>query len=92
MFAVLAVLLLAAPAPAQEPPPWLKFEGGATAAQFDFARAIEEVVYVESEVDSDRDGARDLIRVRISRPREAAKRGYKVPGDLRAQPVPGRHR
>ena len=36
-------------------------------------------MWVESEVDSDRDGARDLIRVRISRPREAQERGYKVP-------------
>ena len=86
---VLAVLTFAAPAAAQEPPSWLKFEGGATAAQFDFAQAIEEVVYVESEVDSDRDGARDLIRVRISRPGEAAERGYKVPVIFEHSPYRG---
>ena len=86
---VIAVLTFAAPAAAQEPPPWLQFEGGATAAQFDFARAIEEVVYVESELDSDRDGARDLIRVRISRPREPAERGDKVPVIFEHSPYRG---
>jgi X-Pro dipeptidyl-peptidase len=86
---VVAALTLAAPAAAQEPPPWLLFEDGATAPQFDFAQAIEEVVYVESEVDSDRDGARDLIRVRISRPREAAERGYDVPVIFEHSPYRG---
>jgi X-Pro dipeptidyl-peptidase len=76
---VAAFLGLAAPAAAQQPPSWLQFEGGATKPQFDVSQAIEEVVWVESEVDSDRDGAKDLIRVRISRPREAQERGYKVP-------------
>ena len=88
-FAVLGVLMFAAPARAEQPPPWLKFEGGATAAQFDFGLAIEEVVYVESEVDSDRDGARDLIRVRISRPREAAEHGYKLPVIFEHSPYRG---
>ena len=59
--------------------PGCSTEDGATAPQFDFTKAIEEIVWVESEIDSDRDGARDLIRVRISRPREAARKGYKVP-------------
>jgi len=81
--AVLAALaslaLLASPAAAQEPPDWLRFDNGATSAQFKFSDAIEEVVWVESEVDSDRDGARDLIRLRISRPREAQDQGYDVP-------------
>ena len=78
--AVVATFLsLAAPAAAQSPPSWLQFEDGATKPQFNFSKAIEEVVWVESEVDSDRDGAKDLIRVRISRPSEADKKGYKVP-------------
>src|SRR5215217_1165101 len=76
---VAAFLCLAAPAAAQSPPGWLQFEDGATAPQFDFSQALEEVVWVESEVDSDRDGAKDLIRVRISRPREAEERGLEVP-------------
>jgi X-Pro dipeptidyl-peptidase len=77
--AVALFLSVAAPAAAQSPPSWLQFENGATKPQFDFSQAIEQVVWVESEVDSDRDGVKDLIRVRISRPREAQERGYKVP-------------
>ncbi|HKG66055.1 MAG TPA: Xaa-Pro dipeptidyl-peptidase [Solirubrobacteraceae bacterium] len=79
--AVVAVSLgIAAPAGAQSPPSWLQYgSDGATAPQFDFAKAIEQTVWVESEVDSDRDGAKDLIRIRISRPGEAQERGYKVP-------------
>ena len=78
--AVAMFLGLAAPAAAQSPPGWLQYDAnGATKAQFDFAKAIEQVVWVESEVDSDRDGAKDLIRIRISRPGEAQERGYKVP-------------
>ena len=78
--AVAAFLGFAAPAAAQSPPSWLQYgSDGATAPQFDFAKAIEQTVWVESEVDSDRDGAKDLIRVRISRPGEAQERGYKVP-------------
>jgi X-Pro dipeptidyl-peptidase len=86
---LLAALTFAGPAAAQEPPPWLQFQDGATAPQFKFAKAIEEVVYVESEVDSDLDGARDLIRIRISRPREAAARGYKVPVIFEHSPYRG---
>src|SRR5215212_6576239 len=78
--AVAVSLGIAAPAGAQSPPSWLQYgSDGATAPQFDFAKAIEQTVWVESEVDSDRDGAKDLIRIRISRPGEAQERGYKVP-------------
>src|SRR5215210_6594406 len=78
--AVAAFLGIAAPAGAQSPPSWLQYgSDGATAPQFDFAKAIDQTVWVESEVDSDRDGAKDLIRIRISRPGEAQERGYKVP-------------
>jgi len=78
--AVAAFLGFAAPAAAQSPPSWLQYgSDGATAPQFDFAKAIEQTVWVESEVDSDRDGAKDLIRLRISRPGEAQERGHKVP-------------
>ena len=78
--ALAALALLASPAAAQSPPSWLQYgPDGATAPQFDFAKAIEQTVWVESEVDSDHDGAKDLIRVRISRPGEAQEQGYKVP-------------
>jgi X-Pro dipeptidyl-peptidase len=86
---VAAFLSFAAPAAAQEPPSWLQFEDGATKPQFDFTSAIEETVWVESAVDSDRDGARDLLRVRISRLREAQERGYKVPVVFEHSPYRG---
>jgi X-Pro dipeptidyl-peptidase len=95
--AVAAFLLPAVPAAAGEPspPPWLKVQDGVTQPQFDAANAVEEVVFVESEVDSDGDGARDRIRIRISRPGETESQGIKVPvvfehspyrGDLGALP------
>jgi X-Pro dipeptidyl-peptidase len=80
--AISGLLVSAGPAAAgrdPSPPPWLKFENGATAPQFNFATAIEENVFVESELDTDFDGARDRISIRISRPREAADQGFKVP-------------
>ena len=91
--AILAALIVlacaAAPATAQEPPDWLKVEDGTTQPQFDFTRAIEETVFVETELDTDRDGAADRIRIRISRPREAQERGYKVPVVFEHNPYRG---
>jgi X-Pro dipeptidyl-peptidase len=46
---------------------------------FEFTNAIEHTVFVESEVDSDGDGRRDRVRIRISRPGETATKGIKVP-------------
>ena len=65
---VASLLFFAAPAAAQEPPPWLELEDGTTQPQFDFSEAIEETVYVETGLDTDRDGANDRIRIRLSRP------------------------
>jgi X-Pro dipeptidyl-peptidase len=81
----------AAPAAAGDPspPPWLKVEDGVTQPQFDAANAIEEVVFVESEVDSDGDGARDRIRIRISRPGETESQGIKVPVVFEHSPYRG---
>ena len=88
--AVAALLCAAAPAAATQPPSWLQYDAnGATKAQFDATQAIEQTVFVQSSVDSDRDGKRDLIRVRISRPREAAERGYKVPVVFEQSPYRG---
>jgi X-Pro dipeptidyl-peptidase len=86
-----AVVLPALPAAAQEPspPPWLKVEDGVTQPQFDAANAIEEVVFVESEVDSDGDGARDRIRIRISRPGETESQAIKVPVVFEHSPYRG---
>jgi X-Pro dipeptidyl-peptidase len=89
--AVFVFALPAAPAAAQEPspPPWLSVQDGVTQPVFPFANAIEEVVFVESEVDSDGDGARDRIRIRISRPGETESQGIKVPVVFEHSPYRG---
>jgi X-Pro dipeptidyl-peptidase len=90
--AALAVPALAAtPAAADDvtPPPWLVVEDGQTQPQFDFAQAIEQIVFVESELDSDGDGRRDLVRIQVSRPRETDTQGYKVPVVFEHSPYRG---
>jgi X-Pro dipeptidyl-peptidase len=54
-------------------------EDGVTQPVFPFANAIGEVVFVESEVDSDGDGRRDRVRIRISRPGETESQGIRAP-------------
>ena len=87
--ALFAVLLLATPAAAQSPPPWLKLSNGQTQPQFDFSKAIEEIVYVETPLDTDKDGQLDRVRIRISRPSEPAANGDKVPVVFEHSPYRG---
>jgi X-Pro dipeptidyl-peptidase len=61
------------------PPSWLSLAGGVSRAQFSTDEIIEEVVYVETPVDTDRDGARDRVRLTVLRPGETETRGVKVP-------------
>jgi X-Pro dipeptidyl-peptidase len=61
------------------PPSWLKLENGVSQPQFDLANAVEETLFVETTVDSDLDGRRDRVRVRLSRPGETESQGIKVP-------------
>jgi X-Pro dipeptidyl-peptidase len=61
------------------PPPWLQIRDGVSQPQFALANAIEETVFVETEVDSDLDGKRDRVRLRLSRPGETSTQGIKVP-------------
>ena len=84
-----SALALPAAAQAQSPPPWLRIEDGVTQPVFDPANAIEETVYVESQVDSDDDGRRDRVRIRISRPGEAAAQGLDVPVIFHHSPYRG---
>src|SRR6266508_1523378 len=50
----------------------------ATEPVYDYTQAIRQRVFVESPVDSDRDGRPDRVEVRIIRPKETAD-GLKVP-------------
>jgi X-Pro dipeptidyl-peptidase len=76
-------LALAAPttvaAAPPDPPPSIVVENGLTQPVFSLAEAIEERVYVETPLDTDRDGARDRVAIDISRPRETATTRFKVP-------------
>ncbi len=61
------------------PPPWLKVENGVSQPQFALADAIEETLFVQTTVDSDLDGKRDRVRLKLSRPGETETQGIKVP-------------
>ena len=89
LLALLALLIWTAPAAAQQPPPWLQVRDGVSQPQFDTAQAIQETVYVEPGLDTDRDGARDRERITIFRPREAQDRGYAVPVVFEHSPYRG---
>ncbi|MCO7175765.1 Xaa-Pro dipeptidyl-peptidase [Sporolactobacillus kofuensis] len=61
------------------------FFNGKAQAVFDTTKLIRDVVYVESSVDSDHDGKRDLLKVEIIRPMDTEK-GLKVPALYTASP------
>jgi X-Pro dipeptidyl-peptidase len=61
------------------PPSWLRVEDGMTQPQFDRAEALEETLWVRTTVDSDLDGRKDRVRVRVMRPMETESEGIKVP-------------
>lgn len=78
-----ALVLSGAPAPAAAEPaaatPGIVVRDGMTQPVFSLAGAIEERVYVETPVDTDHDGRLDRVAIDISRPRETATQGFKVP-------------
>lgn len=61
------------------------FFNGKSQPVFDQMTLIREVVYVESDVDSDQDGQRDLLKAEIIRPADTNK-GLKVPALYTASP------
>jgi X-Pro dipeptidyl-peptidase len=87
--AALAALVLPASAGAQTPAPWLKLQDGETQPQFALANAIEQTVYVETPLDTDRDGRRDRVRIRISRPGETESQGIDVAVEFEHSPYRG---
>ena len=86
---VAALAAAVAPAAAAAgPPSWLVVEDGITQPVFSLDDAIEETLYVETTVDSDHDGRRDRVRIRISR-RARRRQGYKVPVVFEHSPYRG---
>src|SRR5262245_49750497 len=87
--AALAASGLGPAAAAEVQAPSLAVEGGVTQPVFSYTEAIQEVVYVETPMDSDGDGRHDLIAMDIIRPRETGS-GLKVPTIMEASPYFGR--
>jgi X-Pro dipeptidyl-peptidase len=69
--------------------PAIVIEDGVTQPVFSYDDAVQEVVYVEAPMDSDGDGALDLIEVDVIRPAETDT-GMKVPTIMEASPYYGR--
>ncbi|MFC5827197.1 CocE/NonD family hydrolase [Nonomuraea insulae] len=84
--ALATVLVVAgAPAASATAKPTIEVSGGLTQPVFSYADAIREHVQVESPVDSDGDGKKDLVRVDIIRPKESGS-GLKVPVIMHQSP------
>ncbi|MGI5169361.1 Xaa-Pro dipeptidyl-peptidase [Spirillospora sp. CA-253888] len=74
-----------AAAPSRAEPPQIKVSDGATQPVFSRADAVTQAVDIETTADSDRDGVRDRVRMRIIRPKET-DRGLRVPTIVEASP------
>ncbi|MEU7783434.1 Xaa-Pro dipeptidyl-peptidase [Amycolatopsis sp. NPDC049159] len=82
--AVLALPLTAVAAEAADPPAPV-FSGGQAQPVFNPADVVREDVWVTAPVDSDHDGADDLVHAQVVRPR-ATQQGMKVPVVYQASP------
>ncbi len=82
------LVVAAAPAASATAKPKIKVSGGLTQPVFSYKDAIREHVRVQSTVDSDGDGKKDLVRVDIIRPKESGP-GLKVPVIMHQSPYFG---
>jgi X-Pro dipeptidyl-peptidase len=86
LVAVATALVVAhTPAASATAKPEIEISGGVTQPVFSYTGAIREHVRVESPVDSDGDGKKDLVRVDIIRPKESGS-GLKVPVIMHQSP------
>jgi X-Pro dipeptidyl-peptidase len=67
-------------------PPHVDPRTRSTEPVYDYAGAIRESVYVDTSMDTDSDGADDVIAVDIVRPRETAAAGLRIPVIMDASP------
>ncbi|TCN30562.1 X-Pro dipeptidyl-peptidase [Kribbella orskensis] len=67
-------------------PPHVDPRTRSTQPVYDYAGAIRESVYVDTTMDTDSDGADDVIAVDIVRPRETAAAGLQIPVIMDASP------
>ncbi|MQY08577.1 Xaa-Pro dipeptidyl-peptidase [Actinomadura macrotermitis] len=75
----------AAAGPAHKAPATPHVRGGETQPIYSRADALTQTVNIETTADSDHDGVRDRVQMRIMRPKETAA-GLKVPTILEASP------
>ncbi|TDD89904.1 Xaa-Pro dipeptidyl-peptidase [Actinomadura darangshiensis] len=76
----------AAAGPARPGTPHVTVRGGETQPVFSRADAVTQTVNIETTADSDRDGVRDRVQLRIMRPKETGTAGLKVPTILEPSP------
>ncbi|MEU4541408.1 CocE/NonD family hydrolase [Streptosporangium sp. NPDC023825] len=79
------LVVATAPVASATATPEIKVSRGVTQPVFSYADAIREHVRVQSPVDSDGDGKKDLVRVDIVRPKESGS-GLKVPVIMQESP------
>ncbi|MBO2449969.1 Xaa-Pro dipeptidyl-peptidase [Actinomadura barringtoniae] len=75
----------ASPAAPAAPRPQVKIAGGETQPVFSRADAVTQTVDIETTADSDKDGVRDRVQMRIIRPKETDA-GLRVPTVMEASP------
>ena len=80
-----ALVVAGAPAATATAKSTIEISGGLTQPVFSYQDAIREYVRVQSPVDSDGDGKKDLVRVDIIRPKETSS-GLKVPVIMHESP------
>lgn len=81
----LPVAVATAATPVPQDPPGIEVRDGLTQPIYDFATAISERVWVETDLDTDFDGELDRVLVDLSRP-AATEDGLNVPVVLEASP------
>ncbi|KAB7790135.1 CocE/NonD family hydrolase [Bifidobacterium leontopitheci] len=64
------------------------YDGGTT-AQYDYKDATRDYVYIDTGIDSDKDGQTDLVRADFIRPSDAQLNGKKIPSIMDASPYYG---
>ncbi|GAA4227118.1 Xaa-Pro dipeptidyl-peptidase [Actinomadura meridiana] len=72
--------------PGSSPAAKVTVQNGETQPVFSRADAVTQTVSIETPVDSDRDGVRDRVQMRIMRPKETDTAGLKVPTIMEASP------
>ncbi|PXY19559.1 Xaa-Pro dipeptidyl-peptidase [Prauserella muralis] len=85
LLAAVVALPLVPAAAAAEPPPQPVFRDGQAQPVFGTADAVRESLWVKAPVDSDHDGADDLVHVEVVRP-QATEDGLRVPVVYQASP------